>query len=59
MSSNKFCQTEGVVLWNDDNVKERFCYDKNINLTTNTPKIMRFDVNTVIDNFKKVINKKQ
>jgi len=59
MSSNKFCQTEGVVLWNDDNVKERFCYNKNINLTTNTPKTMRFDVNTVIDNFKKVMDKKQ
>jgi len=53
MSSNKFCKTKGVVLWNDANVSERFYYDKNINLITNTPKVMRFDVNSVIDNLKK------
>ena len=59
MSSNRFCQSKGVVLWNDDNVKERFSYKKNINLTTNTPKVMRFDVNTIIDNFQKLIIKEQ
>mgnify|MGYP003110482568 CR=1 FL=1 len=54
MSANKFCNTKGVVLWNDDNVIERFSYDKNINMVTNTPKVMRFDVNEVVDNFEKI-----
>jgi len=54
MSANKFCDTKGVVLWNDENVNERFSYKKNINITTNTPRVMRFDVNEVIDNFQKI-----
>lgn len=57
MSANKFCDTKGVVLWNDENVKERFSYEKNINLTTNTPRVMRFDVNEIIDNFQKLRRK--
>jgi len=57
MSANKFCNTKGVVLWNDNNVVERFCYDKNINMTTNTPHVMRFNVNEVIDNFQKIRRK--
>ena len=55
MSANKFCDTKGVVLWNDENVIERFSYNKNINLITNTPRVMRFDVNNIIDNFKKIV----
>jgi len=57
MSANKFCNTKGVVLWNDENVPERFLYDKNINMITNTPRAMRFDINQVIDNFQKVRRK--
>jgi ADP-heptose:LPS heptosyltransferase len=57
MSANKFCSTKGVVLWNDENVIERFSYDKNINMITNTPRVMRFDVNEVIDNFQKIRRK--
>lgn len=57
MSANKFCNTKGVVLWNDENVIERFCYDKNINMITNTPRVMRFNVNEVIDNFQKIKSK--
>lgn len=56
MSANKFCSTKGVVLWNDINVKERFCYDKNINLITNTPNIMRFNPKEIIDSFEKTLN---
>ena len=58
MSANKFCKTKGIVLWNDENVIERFSYDKNINMITNTPRVMRFDVNEVIDNFQKIETKK-
>ena len=58
MSANKFCNTKGVVLWNDENVIERFSYDKNINIVTNTPRVMRFDVNQIIDNFQKIRSKK-
>jgi len=57
MSANKFCSTKGVVLWNDENVIERFSYDKNINMITHTPSVMRFDVNKVIDNFQKIRSK--
>lgn len=57
MSANKFCNTKGVVLWNDENVIERFSYDKNINIISNTPRVMRFDVNQVIDNFQKIRSK--
>ena len=57
MSANKFCSTKGVVLWNDENVIERFSYDKNINIISNTPRVMRFDVNQVIDNFQKIRSK--
>ena len=28
MSANRFCDTRGVVLWNDENVNERFYYIK-------------------------------
>ena len=55
MSANKFCNTKGVVLWNDENVHERFCYDKNINLFSNTPGVMRFNKNDVLDNLQKII----
>ena len=54
MSANKFCKTKGVVLWNNTNVKERFSYNKNINITTNTPNVMRFNVEEIIDNFLKI-----
>jgi ABC-type Na+ transport system ATPase subunit NatA len=57
MSANRFCNTKGVVLWNDENVPERFSYEKNINMITNIPRVMRFDVNEVIDNFQKIISK--
>lgn len=57
MSANRFCDTKGVVLWNDENVVERFCYDKNINIITNTPRTMRFNVNEIIDNFQKIRRK--
>ena len=55
MSANRFCDTQGVVLWNDENVNERFYYDKNINLFSNTPGIMRFNKNDVLDNLQKII----
>ena len=54
MSANKFSNTKGVVLWNDENVMERFYYNKNINMTSNTPRVMRFNINEVIDNFQKI-----
>jgi len=54
MSSNRFCNTKGVVIWNDNNVKERYSYDKNINLISNTPKVMRIEPNEVIDNFMQI-----
>lgn len=57
MSANKFCSTKGVVLWNDENVIERFSYNKNINIISNTPRVMRFDVNQVIDSFEKIRSK--
>jgi len=55
MSANKFCDTKGVVLWNDENAHERFCYDKNINIFSNTPGVMRFDKNLVLENLQKVL----
>jgi|TARA_E500000318_G_scaffold3941_1_gene4220 hypothetical protein len=55
MSANRFCNTKGVVLWNDENVHERFCYDKNINLFSNTPGVMRFDKNIILDSLHKNI----
>jgi len=57
MSANRFCDTKGVVLWNDENVIERFSYNKNTNIISNTPRVMRFDVNEVIDNFEKIRRK--
>jgi len=58
MSANRFCKTRGVVLWNDQNVSERFLYDKNINLITNTPGVMRFDAQIVVDNLMNVLKEK-
>jgi hypothetical protein len=55
MSANKFCNTRGVVLWNDQNANYRFNYSKNCNIITNTPNVMRFDINEVVDNFTKIL----
>tara|TARA_E500000318_G_scaffold102107_1_gene106158 strand:- start:684 stop:1514 length:831 start_codon:yes stop_codon:yes gene_type:complete len=55
MSANRFCNTRGVVLWNDQNANYRFNYSKNCNIITNTPNVMRFDINEVIDNFTKIL----
>ncbi len=55
MSANRFCNTKGVVLWNDHHANYRFNYSKNINMTTETPNVMRFDKNQVIDNFTKTL----
>lgn len=55
LSGNRFCNTRGVALWNDDCIKERFCYEKNINMYTNTPRVMRFNPNEVIENLLKVL----
>lgn len=54
MSANRFCNTRGVVLWNDENVNERFSYEKNINLISNTPRVMRFNTNEIIDHFQTI-----
>lgn len=55
MSANKFCKTKGVVLWNDYHANYRFNYSKNCNMTTQTPNVMRFNKNEVIDNFTKTL----
>jgi hypothetical protein len=57
MSANKFCNTKGVVMWNDHNVVERFSYEKNINIISNTPNVMRFNPNQVVENLLKLLKK--
>jgi hypothetical protein len=54
MSANRFCNTKGVVLWNDHHANYRYNYSKNCNMNTNTPNVMRFNTNDVIDNFNKI-----